>query len=47
VLDDTTKAGTLLKAAFGGAEAVSGDALQTFIDDGYVSAKKLMQVVSE
>ncbi len=47
VLDDTTKAGALLEKNFGGADAVSGDALQAFIDDGFVSAKELMQAASE
>ncbi|PWJ20806.1 Bug family tripartite tricarboxylate transporter substrate binding protein [Jannaschia seohaensis] len=47
VLDDTTKAGALLEANFGGAEAISGEALQAFIDASFVSAKDLMQAASE
>lgn len=47
VLDDTTKAGALLQANFGGGEAISGEALQAFIDNGFVSAKDLMQAASE
>ena len=47
VLDETTKAGALLEANFGGGEAISGEALQAFIDSSFVSAKELMQAASE
>jgi tripartite-type tricarboxylate transporter receptor subunit TctC len=47
VSDDSTKAGGLIKKAFGGPAAISGDALTQLLANDYASAGALLDAASE
>ncbi len=47
VSDESTKAGALMKRAFGGSAIIAGDELDDLIVNGYESAGKLLQAASE
>lgn len=45
--DESSKAGGIIKKAFGGAAIISGDDLTNLLGDGYLKADELLDVASQ